>query len=152
MFDRFVKMTSVANIGMNQAKDFILPTGGGEISGGSADTGVEGGSANHTHLFPHSHGKGSLNIIPGFGAHPHNDILYSGTLSEVVDVETVAAGQGISVAKETHQHNLVISGGTHSHPNDSFQGETERLEDEASRTDQASSDPLYKEMLICIKK
>lgn len=150
MFDRFIKMPPVENINMNSAKNFIIPTGDGSVSGSSADTGRSAGSKSHSHLHPHSHGKGTLNIIPGFGSHPHNEITYSGTLSEVVNVETVAVGT--SVAKEEHQHNLIISGGTHSHPNNSFQGETERIEDEESRTEFESSEPPYKEFLICIKK
>jgi len=119
-------------------------------AGGADDYTTLGGSNAHTHEHPHSHDPGVLNILES-GAHPgaHDVDFNSGV--EYVNVNTTTEG-GVHVAIENHEHNITITGGNHSHQDDSFSGNTDSLSGSAATTDAESSWAPYREAMICIKK
>lgn len=149
--DKFLKMPPSEYLFMNQAENFILPTGEeGLASGGSRDCGREGGTSVHSHSFPHSHDAGNLNIYSS-GSHPQkHDITFVGG-TDSVNVETIPVG-GTSVSVSNHTHNTMVDGGEHSHPTESINGEVGRIEGSSANTSSEDVLPPYKEVLICIKK
>ena len=141
-------------LNMNTGQNFMFPTSSNEpVRGGSADTGATGGANTHIHSFPHSHGTGNINIISS-GEHPQqHTITFSGdTDSMNVNIDGPAGGSLVDLSIKEHTHNMIIGGGRHNHPAESFQGNTERLENEDAETQEASSLPPFKDVLICIKK
>lgn len=150
LIDKFIKMPPEEYLYMNQAENFILPSGESEASGGSRDCGRQGGSSVHSHNFPHSHDSGNLNIYSS-GSHPqkHNVSFIGGTDS--VNVETTTTG-GTAVSVASHSHNTMVGGGEHSHPAESINGQVSRIEGSSADTSEVDILPPYKEVLICIKK
>jgi hypothetical protein len=119
-------------------------------AGGANDYGNSGGSDAHIHVFEHQHGSGTLNILPS-GVHPGHQVAWNGS-GETVDVTVVPDGAGQKVSVRNHAHNVVITGGEHTHGSDAFSGMTEKLSGDAAKTDSSSNWAPYREAIICIKK
>ncbi len=146
MLDRTLKMS---------ANPYISNTGGpffsGTNSGGSKDAGLFNSitSKYHSHTLEHDHGAGTIRISDS-GQHATHTVEFSGTAFP--EFQAVQSTAGSHAAAFNHTHNLLVSGGKHTHPSDSFVGRTELITGTAATSSQASSWAPYKEILFCIKK
>lgn len=140
---------------LRQAETPYLVNTGGAFNfetgqGGSADAGEIGGQDEHNHSFEHDHGTGTINIITG-GSHSHSGQFVMSPASETIQVDAVPSGQ--NVATGNHIHGLLTNlSGSHQHAVEEVIGRTERLIDHNAITENTSSWPPYKDVLICIKK
>jgi len=118
-------------------------------AGGADHYTMLGGNIEHSHSFPHGHNPGTYNVLVS-GTHPgEHQVSFNGS-TEFAEVNTIQGGQKVSVF--THNHNLTITGGDHSHSKDSFSGKSEILSGNDANTLNASSWAPYREAMICIKK
>jgi hypothetical protein len=149
MWGRTIRM---ANSNIISVGAFRLDGSGNILSGGSAETGVAGGSNMHYHSHPHAHGSGTLKTVDS-GSHIHEQVEFPVQyINEVIDVVPDPQSNSVKVTTNTHDHIIIVGGGAHSHNPSDFSGSVALLSGTDANTAETSSWAPYKEILFCIKK